>query len=76
MSTHSHYLVYLYTTVKHSWDCHMAKVMEGDVGYIRFLLGFGFYAAVLWVIADAVSKAWEISAMISSICSMPTDNLT
>ena len=35
----------------------MAKVMEGEVGYIRFLLGFGFYAAVLGVIADAVSKA-------------------
>ena len=35
----------------------MAKVMEGEFGYIRFLLGFGFYAAVLGLMADAVSKA-------------------
>ena len=35
----------------------MAKVMEGEVGYIRFLLGFNFYAAVLALMADAVSKA-------------------
>ena len=31
--------------------------MEGEVGYIRFLLGFSFYAAVLELMADAVSKA-------------------
>ena len=35
----------------------MAKVMEGEVGYIRFLFGFGFYAAVLGLMADAISKA-------------------
>ena len=35
----------------------MAKVMEGEVGYIRFLLGFGFYSAVLGLMANAVSKA-------------------
>ena len=35
----------------------MAEVMEGEVGYIRFLLGFCFYAAVLGLMADAVSKA-------------------
>ena len=57
MSTHSHRLVYLHTTVKHPRDCLMAEVMEGNVGYIRFLLGFGFYAAVLGLMADAVSKA-------------------
>jgi hypothetical protein len=35
----------------------MAKAMDGEVGYIRFLLGFGFYAAALGLMADAVSKA-------------------
>ena len=35
----------------------MAKVMEGEVGYIPSLLGFGFYAAVLGLMANAVSKA-------------------
>jgi len=34
MSIHSHYLVYLHAAIKHSRDCLMAEVMEGEVIYI------------------------------------------
>ena len=35
VTTYSHYLVYLHTSVEHPLDCIMTEVVEGEVGYSR-----------------------------------------